>query len=88
MKRKRFSEEQIIKVLKRLESGEKAKDVCRELGIHEQTYYNWKKKYSGMEVDQLKELKHLQEENLRLKRLVADQALSIDMLKAVNSKKW
>jgi len=88
MKRKKFSEEQIIKALKRIEAGEQAKAVCRELGVHEQTYYNWKKKYSGMEVDQLKELKALQDENARLKKIVADQVLSIDMLKAVNSKKW
>lgn len=53
MKRKKFTEEQIIKALKRIEAGEAAKAVCRELGVHEQTYYNWKKKYAGMEVDQL-----------------------------------
>lgn len=88
MKKKKFTEEQIIKTLKRVEAGEKAKDVCRELGVHEQTFYNWKKKYSGMEVDQLREFKALQEENSRLKKIVADQALSIDMLKAVNAKKW
>lgn len=88
MKRKQFSEEQIIKALKRVDAGEKAKDVCRELGVHEQTYYTWKRKYSGMEVDQIKELKHVLDENARLKKLVADQALSIDMLKAVNAKKW
>ncbi len=88
MKRKKFSEEQIIKALKRIEAGEQAKAVCRELGVHEQAYYNWKKKYSGMEVDQLKELKALQDENARLKKIVADQMLNIDMLKAVNSKKW
>lgn len=88
MKRKKFTEEQIIRALKRVDAGEKAKDVCRELGVHEQTYYNWKKKYSGMEVDQLREFKSLQEENARLKKIVADQALSIDILKAVNAKKW
>lgn len=88
MKRKRISEEQIVKALQRIDAGEAAKAVCRELGVHEQTYYNWKKKYSGMEVDQLKELKLLQDENNRLKKIVADQALNIDMLKAVNVKKW
>ena len=88
MKRKKFIEEQIIKALKRIEAGEQARAVCRELGVHEQTYYNWKKKYSGMEVDQLKELKALQDENARLKKIVADQMLNIDMLKSVNSKKW
>lgn len=88
MKRKKFSEEQIIKVLKRAEAGEHPKELCRELGIHQQTFYNWKSKYSGMEVDQLKELKRLQEENNKLKKLVADQALNIEVLKEVNSKKW
>lgn len=88
MKRKHFTEEQIIKALKRIEAGEAAKTVCRELGVHEQTYYNWKKKYAGMEIDQLKELKALQDENNRLKKIVADQALNIDILKAVNAKKW
>lgn len=88
MKRKRISEEQIVKALQRIDAGEAAKTVCRELGVHEQTYYNWKKKYSGMEVDQLKELRLLQDENNRLKKIVADQALNIDMLKAVNAKKW
>lgn len=88
MKRKHFTEEQIIKALKRIDAGEAAKSVCRELGVHEQTYYNWKKKYAGMEVDQLKELKALQDENNRLKKIVADQALNIDILKAVNAKKW
>ena len=87
MKRKNSSDEQIIKALKRIDSGEKAKDVCRELGVHEQTFYNWKKKFSGMKVDQLREFKMLQDENGRLKKIVADQALSIDMLKAVNAKK-
>ena len=88
MKRKKFTDEQIIKALKRIEAGEQAKAVCRELGVHEQTYYNWKKKYSGMEVDQLREFKILQDENNRLKKIVADQALNIDVLKAVNAKKW
>ena len=88
MKRKRFSEEQIIKALKRVETGEQAKAVCRELGVHEQTFYNWKKKYSGMEVDQLREFKIIQEENARLKKIVADLTLNIDILKAVNAKKW
>ena len=88
MKRKHFTEEQIIKALKRIDAGEAAKSVCRERGVHEQTYYNWKKKYAGMEVDQLKELKLLQDENNRLKKIVADQALNIDILKAVNAKKW
>jgi putative transposase len=67
---------------------QRPEDLCRELGVHQQTFYNWKLKYSGMEVDQLKELKRLQEENNRLKKMVADQALNIEVLKEVNSKKW
>ncbi len=88
MKRKKFSEEQIVKALKRIDSGESAKDIARELGVHQQTLYNWKSKYGGMEVNDLVELKRLQEENRRLKLLVADQALDITMLKDVNSRKW
>lgn len=88
MKRKRFTEEQIIKALKRMENGEAAKDLCRELGIHQQTLYNWKSKYGGMEVNQLVELKRLQEENQKLKTIVADQTLDITMLKDLNSRKW
>ena len=88
MKKKRFTEEQIIKALKRMENGEAAKDLCRELGVHQQTLYNWKNKYGGMEINQLVELKRLQEENKKLKTLVADQALDITMLKDLNSQKW
>ena len=88
MKRKRFTEEQIVKTLKRIEAGESAKDVAREMGIHQQTLYNWKSKYGGMEVSELAELKRLQEENRRLKNLVAEQALDITMLKDINSRKW
>jgi len=88
MKRKRYSEEQIVNILKRADAGEKPKDLCRELGIHEQTFYNWKNKYAGMDVQELRELRRLKEENTKLKRLVADQALDILMLKEVNSRKW
>ena len=88
MKKKRFSEEQIIKAIKRMENGESPKDLCRELGVHQQTLYNWKSKYSGMEISELAELKRLQDENRRLKGLVADQALDITMLKDINSRKW
>lgn len=88
MKKKRFSEDQIVKTLKRIENGESAKDVCRELGIHQQTIYNRKSKYGGMEVSELAELKRLQEENNKLKRLVADLTLDNVMLKDINSRKW
>lgn len=86
--KKRFTEEQIVKALKRIESGEKQRDVARELGVNEQTIYVWKRKYAGLEVSELQELKALKDENARLKRLVADQALDIQILKDVNSKKW
>ena len=86
--KKRFTEEQIIKTLKRWESGEKPKDLCRELSVHEQTLYNWKSKFGGMEVSEAKRLKELEQENLRLKKLVADLSLDNQILKEVNSKKW
>lgn len=88
MKRKKFTEDQIIKILNRLEAGEKCKDLAREIGTQPQTIYTWRSKYGGMQVSELQELKRLQDENRRLKKLVADQALDIDMLKDVNSKKW
>ena len=88
MKKKRFSEEQIVKVLKRMENGESPKDLCRELGVVQQTLYNWKSKYGGMEESELAELKRLKEENKRLKTAVADLTLDNQMLKDVNSRKW
>lgn len=88
MKKKRHSEEQIISILKEAESGLKTAELIRKHGISEQTYYRWKSKYGGMEVSEARRLKQLEEENRRLKRLVADQALDIQILKDVNSKKW
>lgn len=86
--KKRFTEEQIIKALKRWDAGEKVKDLCRELSVHEQTLYNWKSKFGGMEISEAKRLKELEQENLRLKKLVADLSLDNQILKEVNSKKW
>ncbi len=83
MKRIRYSEEQIVDALKRVEGGIAVKDLCREFGITEQTYYTWRRKYGGMEKTQVMELKQLRDENNRLKKLVADQAL-----KAINGKNW
>lgn len=88
MKRKRFSEDQIVRILKEYESGRSSKDLCREHGISQATFYNWKKKYGGMDASQLKRLKELQEENRRLKQMYADAALDIRMLKDVLSKKF
>lgn len=86
--KKRYTEEQTIQAVKKLESGASAKDLARELGVSQQTLYHWKKRYSGMDVSEARRLKELEAENARLKRLVADQALDIVMLKDVNSKKW
>jgi putative transposase len=86
--KKRFTEEQIVKVVNRSSHGESAKDLAREIGVSEHTIYIWKKKYKGMSVSEAKKLKELELENSRLKKLVADQALDIAMLKDVNSKKW
>ena len=86
--KKRFSEPQIIKALDRLKSGATAKEVSRELGVAQQTLYAWKRKFGDMDVAEAQRLKQLELENSRLKRIVADQALDIVMLKDVNSKKW
>jgi putative transposase len=86
--KRRFSEEQIIGLVKRHEKGEKVKELIRELGISNQTFYAWKKKFAGMEVSEAKRLRSLESENGRLKRMVADLSLDIQILKEVNSKKW
>lgn len=88
MKKNRFTEEQIIKILKRNEAGEMAKDLCREFGIHQTTFYGWKRKFGGMEVSEAKRLKELEDENRKLKRIVADLTLDNTMLKDINSRKW
>lgn len=81
MRRSRFSEEQIVRALKEYESGRKVPEICRELGIAEGTFYRWRSKYGGMDVSDAKRLKVLEEENRRLKQMVADQALDIHALK-------
>jgi len=88
MKRKRFTEEQIIGVLKEHELGAKTADVCREHGISEASFYKWKAKYGGMEVSEAKRLKTLEEENTKLKKLLADAMLDNVALKDPLSKKW
>ena len=88
MKGKRFTEEQIIRVLKEAESGLKVSDLCRQHGISEATYYRWKSKYGGLEVSEAKRLRALEEENRRLKQLVADKELDILGLRAALSKKY
>jgi len=86
--KKRFTEEQIIKVLKEHEAGAVTTDLCRRHGISPATFYKWKAKFSGMEVSDARRLRVLEAENAKLKRMVADLHLDIDMLKDVNSKKW
>ena len=88
MKKSRFRAEQIIGILRESEGGSTVKAVCAKHNIAEQTYYGWKRKYGGMEVDEARRLRGLEEENGRLKRLVADQTVQIQILKEVNSKKW
>ncbi len=86
--KKRFSEEQIIRILGEAEAGTKVKEVCRKHGISDATYYNWKSKYGGMTVSEAKRLKALEEENRQLKKLVADLSLDKQALKAVTEKKF
>lgn len=88
MKRKRFTEEQIIGVLKQHESGVAVKDLVRQAGVTEQTFYRWKSKFGGMEVSDAKRLKKLEEENRKLKTMVADLMLDNQILKDVTEKKW
>ena len=88
MRKSRFTEEQIITTLKELEAGTPAKELSRRHGISQQTLYRWKSKYGGMEVSEAKRLRQLEEENRRLKQMVADQALDIQALKEVLKKKW
>lgn len=86
MKKGRFSEEQIIGILKRHEAGQKVADLTREQGVSEATIYTWKSKYGGLEVSEAQRLKSLEDENRRLKHLVADLSLDKEVLKAVISK--
>ena len=87
MRRKRFSVEQIVAVLKQAEVGLPVVEVCRQVGITEQTFYRWKKQYVGLQTDQVRQLKQLQEENGRLKKLVAELSLDKTMLQDVLAKK-
>jgi len=88
LKARQYTEEQIIAVLKEGEAGASVNDLCRKYGMSDATYYNWKSKYSGMTVSDLKKLKALEEENRRLKQIVADQALDIRALKDLLSKNF
>lgn len=87
MKKTRFTESQIIGIIKQQESGQSVNDICREHGISQATFYNWKSKYSGLEVNQLKKLKEMESELSQYKKIVAEQALHITVLKDVIEKK-
>ena len=86
--KKRYTDEQIIKAIKKHEAGAKVEDICRDLGISNGTFYNWRSKFAGMEVNEAKRLREPETENNKLKRLLADKMLEVEAMKDVLSKKW
>jgi putative transposase len=86
--KKRYTEEQIIKAIHRHESGTKVDDLCRELGVSSATFYNWRSKFAGLDVNEAKRLRELELENGKLKRLLAEKMIEVDALKDVIGKKW
>ena len=86
--KKRYTEEQIIKAIKQNEAGAKVDDICSDLGISSATFYNWRSKFSGLEVNEAKRLRELETENNKLKRLLADKLLEVEAMKDVLAKKW
>ena len=88
MRKSRFTTEQIVGFLKEQEAGAKISDICRRLGISDNTFHRWKRKYGGLEIPDARRLKQLEEENRALKRIVADQALNLQVVKDLLGKKW
>jgi putative transposase len=88
MKKSKFSEEQVLGILKEVERGKSVAEVSRHYGITEQTFYRWRNKYGGLSVSEMKRLRHLESENSQLKRIVAQQLLDNEALKALLAKKW
>lgn len=86
--KKRYTEEQIIKAIHQHEAGAKVEDICRDMGISNGTFYNWRSKFAGLEVNEAKRLRELESENNKLKRLLADKLLEVEAMKDVLSKKW
>ena len=86
--KKRYTEEQIIRAIQQHESGVKVDDICRELGVSSATFYNWRSKFAGLEVNEAKRLRELEAENNKLKRLLAEKMIEVDALKDVIGKKW
>lgn len=88
MRKSRFTEEQILQAIRQADSGTAVVDICRKLGISEQTFYRWRRQYAGLEASEVRELKSLKEENQRLKRIVADLTLDKTILRDALGKKW
>jgi len=88
MKKSRFSDEQIIRILNEHRSGKTTKEICAEHNLSNATFYNWKRRFGDMDVQEARKQRALEEENARMKRIIADQAMQIDSLKEINSKKW
>lgn len=88
MKRSRFSDEQKIRILNEYRSGKSTKEICAQHNLSIATLYNWKRKYGDMDVQDARKQRAIEEENARMKRIIADQAMQIDILKEINSKKW